>query len=492
MVGYGEADATVSVHQQRGAFKYLAYGALAALGGIGLSKAATLVADRWADRAVRIITQDPYEENLFEAVSQFRRIGLQRVMEIDLRATSGGMFLRPLGSPKAMPNFQGLMFNLAQLGPLPTAHDHSVNTKVTLGPQAERPLTIDLPVLIAGMGYGVFMSKAAKIAIAKGANQAGTATNTGEGPFLAQEREAANRLVVQYHRGNWMNMESLQHADAVEIHIGQGASGSVGSRLPKQKVTPQLKKEMGLGPDDEVQMSSTFSELSSGRGLAPLVERSRRLSRGAPIFVKFAASHRIEHDLDICFDAGADGVVIDGAQAGTGQSPPIAQDDFGIPTLFALVRARKHLDRIDPRHRMSLIVAGGLVTPGDFLKCLALGADAVYVGSAVMLAVMAGQQQKSTPGEPPTQVIAYQGNRQRGFDIEKGAKNLACYLDACRLEMEYAARLLGKDDVRDVTRADLCALDDETAHITGVEVAYDAPQQSETPESPPVLAGRRR
>ncbi len=483
---------TGSTGGQNGAFRFIVYGALAALGGFAIKRAAGATVNHVADRAVSIFTQDPYQENWFEAISQFRRMGVQRIMEIDLRAAhSDGLLLRPLGSPKSMPNLQGLMFNIAQLGPLPTDHALPVNTRVTLGPEAERPLTVEMPVLISGMGYGVFMSKAAKIAIAKGANRAGTATNTGEGPFLAEERETADRLIVQYHRGNWMNLESLQRADAVEIHIGQGASGSVGIRMPIQKVNPQLKEEMGLSPDEDPEQQSTFSELAQGRGLTPLVERARRLSSGAPVFVKIAASHRIEDDLDACFSAGVDGIVIDGAQAGTGQSPPIAQDDFGIPTLYALVRARRHLDEIDVRRRTSLIVAGGLVTPGDFLKCLALGADAVYIGSAAMLALMAGQQQSASPGEPPTQVISYQGSHQSNFDVEKGAEYLANYLEGCRLEMEYAIRLLGKDDVCAVTRADLCALDDETARITGVDVAYKRASKSKSPQSP-ALAGRER
>jgi len=455
----------------------IAWGAFAALGAIGAAKLGRAAVEAALDRAVRILTQDAYEENWIEGLSGFRRVGVQTLFEIDLRAQDTHTLRRPLGSPKRFPGFEQIMFRFAQLDPLPTPGDRHVNTRVVIGPAAEHPLVVDIPILVGGMGYGVSLTKAAKIAIARGASRAGTATNTGEGPFLQEERDAAEKLVVQYHRGNWMHVDALRQADMVEIHIGQGASGSVGSKLPPEKVTKKLTREMGLAPGKPASVSSTFEEIAHGEGLSTLVERARTLSGGRPVAVKLGASHRIERDLAVCLEAGVDAVVVDGAQAGTGQAPPIVQDDFGIPTLYALLRARAFLDEHEPDGNVSLIVSGGLFTPGDFLKCLALGADAVYAGTAVMLALMAGQQQKATPGEPPTQVIMYQGKRRDRFSIEKGAENVGNFLIACGEEIEHAVRQLGKVDVRDVDRDDLCALDDETARITGLPVAY-APEEA--------------
>jgi len=450
----------------------LTIGLGALLGVVGAAKLGRVAIEAALDRAVRILTQDAYEENWIAGLSGFRRVGVQNLFELNLRSGDSHTLRRPLGSPKKYPGFEHIMFNFAQLDPLPTPGDQSVSTRVVIGPYADYPLEIDLPILIGGMGYGVSLSKAAKIAIARGANRAGTATNTGEGPYLPEERAEARKLVVQYHRGNWMKLEALEEADMVEIHIGQGAAGSVGSKLPPEKVTPRLMDEMRLAPGEPALVDSTFEELARGKGLSPIVDRARYLCGGRPVVVKLAASHRLERDLAVCIEAGVDGVVIDGAQAGTGQAPPVSQDDFGIPTLYALLRAREYLDENDPKGRVSLIVSGGLMTPGDFLKCLALGADAVYVGTAIILALMAGQQPKATPAEPPTQVVTYQGKRNRLFSIEKGAENVGNYLLACRDELEHAVRQLGKDDVRDVDRSDLCALDDVTAKITGLPVAY--------------------
>ena len=341
--------------------------------------------------------------------------------------------------------------------------------------KAKRPLEVDTPILVGGMGYGVGLSKAAKIAIARGATLAGTATNTGEGPFLPEEREEAGKLVVQYHRGNWMDESCLQFADMVEIHVGQGASASGGGILPPEKATVKLKAAMGLRKDEDAYVRATFPELEKGAHLARLVDRAREISKGVPVVVKLAASHLIERDLDICVDAGVDGVVIDGAEAGTGHSPTITADDFGIPTLYALVRARRHLDEIDAERRVSLIVSGGLYTPGDFLKCIALGADAVYVGSVIIFAVMAGQQQKALPWEPPTEVLMYAGRYKHRLSVDESARNVARFIKAATAEMAHAVRMVGKEDLYDVGPTDMCALDEETARITGVECASRPP-----------------
>lgn len=444
----------------------------AALGGAGLIAGSRLVAELMADRVVRIITQDPYRENMYEAISSFQRASVQNIIETDLRATDPSILRRPLGSPRKFPGFHSLMFRTAQLDPLPTPFEQPVSLKTTIGPQARIPLTIDLPILIGAMGYGVGLSKDARLAIARAANEVGTAANTGEGPVLPEERAIADKLIVQYHRGNWMDLKSLENADMIEIHIGQGASASGGGRLAPERLTPQLKRELGLAPDEEAHTGSTFPELRSGEGLKVIVDRARCIGEGVPVIVKLAASHRLERDLDICVEAGVDGVAIDGAQAGTVGSPPITEDDFGLPTIYAVVRARRHLDQIDPDRRVSLIVGGGLYTPGEFLKCLALGADAVYVASVILFSLMAGQQQKTTPAEPPTEAIMYMGRQKSRFDIRHGTNNVIRFLRACREEITYGVRNLGKTDVHDVNLDDLCALDKEMAEITGAEPAW--------------------
>lgn len=425
-----------------------------------------------ADRLVRIITQDPYRENFFETVSSFRRASVQNIIETDLRATDRQMLRRPLGSPKKSADFDGLMFVAAQLARVPSPFDQEIDMRTTIGPAARIPLTIEIPILVAGMGYGIALSKNARIAIARGANRAGTASNTGEGPVLPEERREAKQLIIQYHRGNWMNLKDLELADAIEIHIGQGSSAAGGGLFPPDRVTKELRRALRLRKDEDAVTLSTFDEIRRGEGLRPLVERARRLGGGVPVLVKLAASHTLEEDLDICVDAGVDGVALDGAFAGTSGSPPITEDDFGIPTVYALVRARRHLDRIDPKRRVSLLVGGGLYTPGDFLKAIALGADAVFVGSIVLFAMMAGQQQVSTPTEPPTEAIMFFGGDKGRFSVEKGALNVSRLLQGCAEEMAYAVRALGKRSVHDVGIDDLCALDETTARLTGAEPAW--------------------
>lgn len=286
-----------------------------------------------------------------------------------------------------------------------------------------------------------------------------------------------------------MDESWLRQADMVEIHLGQGASASGGGAVPPEKLTRELKRLMGLKPGQKAFIRSTFVELERGGSLTTLVQRARELSGGAPVVVKLSANHSLERDLSLVAEAGADGVVLDGAQAGTAQSPAITEDDFGIPTLFALLRARRHLNRIDPERRLSLIVSGGLYTPGDFLKCIALGADAVYVGSVILFALMAGQQQKATPLEPPVEVAFYRGRYKRRLSMEVAAANVARYLKSVADEMAHAIRMLGKTHLAQVGPDDLCALDREIASIAGVEYAGETP--SSLPEARPIVTSRR-
>ncbi|MBO8141874.1 MAG: hypothetical protein H0Z37_06840, partial [Firmicutes bacterium] len=182
----------------------------------------------WFDR----LLEDPYSENLWELVSATRRTGAQAIVENSLRAAHGAVIRRPLGSPRRWPGLDGLVFDPAQLSRRPAPHDAPVDMRVTLGPAAPRPLAVDIPILVAGMAYGLALSLPAKVALARGAALAGTAINGGEGPVTPLERQAAGKLILQYHRAPWgKDPESLAQADMIEIHIGQGASTGVGTEV---------------------------------------------------------------------------------------------------------------------------------------------------------------------------------------------------------------------------------------------------------------------
>lgn len=444
----------------------------ASLGLIGY-KGAVMLGRKAIDRAnysfVHRIMVDSYSENLWEFISASRRTGLQNIVETNLRGQEGKLIKRPLGSPKKIPNFDGIMFNFAQLHRLPTDEGAPIDTKVTIGPRAQKPLQIEIPIMISGMAFAFALSAKAKIALAKGSKMAGTATNTGEGPFLPDERKAAGKLIIQYNRGKWNKSENiLQQADMIEIHIGQGAAGGVGHYIEDKEIDWKIRRMMGLGWGEKGVIHATFPGMKDKNKLKDLITYLREVTQGVPIGVKLAASKYLEEDLRIAYESGVDFFTIDGSNAASKGTSPILQDDFGLPTLFAIVRATNFIKKHKLKNKVSLIVSGGLANPGDYLKAIALGADAVYIGSIALFAMGHTQVLKPFPWEPPPELVWYKGKYQSKLDINKGAKNLANYLISCNEEIKDAVKALGKKSIHEVDKSDLFALDSFTAKVVDI------------------------
>jgi glutamate synthase domain-containing protein 2 len=434
-----------------------------------LQRAADITFDHFLHR----LMADAYTENLWELVSAISRMGLYNQQENALRAYEGKVLQRPLGSPKRFPDFSGLMFNAAQLHTLPTPIGTEINTRVVIGKQAARPLVIEIPIIISGMAYGEALTEAFKIALAKGASLAGTAVNTGEGPFLPSERAAAEKLILQYNRSSWSKEEEiLRQADAIEIQFGQGALAGVGHLMKARDMDNKLRRQLGLKPGQDAVTESRQTGIETPADLRELVAYLREVTGGVPIGIKLAPGKYLERDLDFALQGRIDFIAIDGAQAATKGGPPILADDFCLPTIFALCRAVRFLEQKGAKRKVSLLISGGLYTPGDFLKAIALGADAVCIGTAALFNVTHTQSLQALPWEPPTQVAWYDGVFRKKFDPHKGAESLARFLNSCKEEMEEAIRGLGKTALDQVSREDLFALDPETAKITGVPLGY--------------------
>ncbi|MGE5559947.1 MAG: FMN-binding glutamate synthase family protein [Chloroflexota bacterium] len=447
--------------------------AAGALGAISLPWLARALFGAAARLGLTILTNDIFSENIWELIGAAVRAGPQVIIETGLRAAKGSVVLRPLGTPKHFAGFDGMMFTLAQLQRLPTPLGTPVATGVTIGPRARRPLKLRIPIMIAGMAYGLGLSERAKVALARGAAQVETATNTGEGPWLQAERDAAAKLVLQWNRATWAKEPSiLKQVDMVEIQIGQAAYGGVGHKMAAARIGPTLRRRLGIEPGSAAVRQSRVPGVTSGADLARLIDYLRAETGGVPIGVKLSAGDDLERDIEIAVRAGADALTIDGAEGGSHGAPPVLEDDFGLPTLYALCRARRALDRLDPQHTVSLIISGGLTGPGHYLKALALGADAVAIGTIAMFAVCHSQIGKTLPFEPLTQLIWYKGKQSSRFNVEVGARDLARYLRSCTREMCVAVRALGKSSLAAVGRDDLVALDDLTAKITGLPLAW--------------------
>lgn len=423
--------------------------------------------------ALHTVMTDLYDENLWEFVSASTRVTPQMIVETNLRSEEGKVINRPLGTPRRFPSLDSLMFNFAQLASLPTPGDVPIDTSVVIGKKAAKPIFLRTPILVSGMAYGYGLSENFKIALAKGASLAGTATNTGEGPWLPKEREAAKYLILHYNKGHWSKtVDILKQADAIEIQMGQGALGGVAHYMAANKIDAKLRRQFQLKPGENAVIHARQPGLNDPKQLSRLVNELREITAGVPIGIKLAAGKNLETDLEIAVESGIDYIACEGAEAATKGSAPILQDDFGLPVVFAIARAGKYLRDLGVKDRVSLIVSGKLRSPGDFLKAIALGADAVYIGTMALFAASHTQVLKALPFEPPTQIAWYDGKFQKKYKINEGAHSLARFINSCTAEMQEGIMALGKTSLQEVNKDDLMALDPVIAEATGVEPAW--------------------
>lgn len=443
-------------------------------GYLGLTYIGRTAVKKAANKVTKRFMVDTYHENLWELVHASTRVGYQTIVETNLRAKNGEILERPLGSGKKTLDFDNLMFDMAQLRKMPTSERVAIDTKVVIGPNAQKPMVIQIPIMVAGMAYGLSLSAKAKIALAKGTAQVGTATNTGEGAFLQEERNAAKKLIIQYPRGAWNHKKNiLNQGDMIEIQIGQGAIAGVGHATKSQDINFAVKRKLGLKLGQDANIPSVMEGIKKPQDYKKIVDQLKEMTGGVPIGIKIGASKYLEEDLAIAVELGVDVIAVDGAQAGSVGSAPILQDDFGLPTMLAVSRAGKYFQKNNLQGKISLIISGGLYEPGDFLKAIALGADAVSIGTMALFAMSHTQVLHALPFEPPTQIVWASGKYRDKFNVDQGANNLAKYLNSCTLEMQEGIRALGKKAVSEVNKEDLMALDPFTAAITEVDLAYE-------------------
>lgn len=449
------------------------------------------LANRVSDRFVHQLLTDPYPENIFAMLPILNKVQLINFVETGMRAQAGKPIARPLGSPVVLSDWHKLLLNPVHLHRLPTPDSQDIETKTIIGPQADKPLQVELPIMITGMSYGGALSMPMKLALARGASLAGTATNTGEAPLLPEERRAAKFLIGQYNRGGWLQDDAdLAQLDAIEIQLGQGAQASAPMTTPAWMTGPDYRRRYGLAVGEPSLIHSRLPGVDSAAQFIELVGRLRKTHQ-VPVGLKIAATHHLESELDIALQAGIDYFVVDGAEAGTHGGPPILQDDVGLPTLHALARAARFLEEQSMKGKVSLIAAGGLASPGHFLKALALGADAVYIGTVALLAALHTQINKALPDKPAPQLAFYTGRLADELDVQEAADDLAHFLQSARKEMQLTAYSLGKTSLADIGRHDLCSVDPWLAQVCRVDYAGFPPGSGKTTTPAPVLPNQQ-
>jgi len=386
--------------------------------------------------------------------------------DIHRMAVTGSSIIEPMRARKAGASWDDILIRGAQLARLPLNPGEPVNTRTVIGPRAKQPLVIETPVYVTHMSFGA-LSAETQEAIARGTAAVGTAMGSGEGGILPQARAAAGRYIFEYVPNRYsVSDENLQRADAIEMKIGQSAKPGMGGHLPAAKVTAEIAAIRGFPPGSDIHSPARFPDIGNREQLRAKVAWLRERSGGRPIGIKLAAGN-VEADLEVALFAGPDFITVDGRPGGTGASPKFVKAATSVPTVFALYRARAFLDANGARD-VSLVITGGLRVSPDFVKALALGADAVAIGTAAMIACGCQQYRVCNTGRCPVGIATQDPELRARFDVEAAAARLANFLRVSTREIADFARLTGHDDVHALSLADLCTVNSEISGHTAI------------------------
>ena len=409
--------------------------------------------------------------------------------EIRRAAETGIYDIRGGGSKRKLPHFDDLLFLGASMSRYPLeGYREKCTTNVTLGTRyAKKPLKLDIPITIAGMSFGA-LSGPAKEALGRGASIAGTSTTTGDGGMTKEERGQSKHLVYQLLPSRYgMNPDDLRKADAIEVVIGQGAKPGGGGMLLGQKISDRVAEMRTLPKGVDQRSACRHPDWTGPDDLAIKITELREITEWkVPIFVKIAGA-RPYYDTALAVKAGADVVVLDGMQGGTAATQEVFIENVGQPTLACIRPAVDALQDLNMHREVQLIISGGIRNGSDVSKALALGADAVSIGSAAMIAIgdndpkwekeynklgsTAGAYDDWHEGNDPAGISTQDPKLMKRLDPIKAGKKLSNYLKVMTLEAQTIARACGKNSLHNLEPEDLCALTVEAAAMARVPLA---------------------
>lgn len=404
-----------------------------------------------------------YEENLVRHDKSCRYME-----EIHQMAVSGKTVSASMATELKMPGWDDILILGAQLDPMPLDEDAPVSTRTIIGKNAARPLVLDNPVFVSHMSFGA-LSKEAKISLAKGTAMAKSAMCSGEGGILPEEMAAADKYIFEYVANQYsVTDENLLNVDAIEIKIGQGTKPGMGGHLPAEKVTEEISRIRNKPIGRDITAPSRFPGIENRDDMKDLVSDLRKRSGGRPVGIKIAAGH-IERDLAFCVYAEPDFITIDGRGGATGSSPALLRDSAGVPTVYALHRARKYLDSVNSD--ISLIITGGLRVSSDFAKAIAMGADAIAVATAPLMAMACQQYRICGTGMCPVGVATQDPQLRKRLDTDAAARRVSNYLNVSLEELKTFARITGHNDLFDLSLDDLVTVSREISEFTDIRHA---------------------
>lgn len=422
-----------------------------------------LISDNSEKISVEIKDKDIYLGE-WRRISDDLEIYLGDIQQI---AETGKSIIEPMRTRKQVISWDDILIKGAQLAKIPLNNDVLVNTRTVIGPKALQPLVIETPIYVTHMSFGA-LSKEIKIALARGSALVKTAMCSGEGGILPQSLAESYKYIFEYVPNKYsVTLDNLKRVDAIEIKIGQSAKPGMGGHLPGGKVTKEIAETRGFAEGEDIISPANFADIKNREDLKKLVSLLREQSEGKPIGIKFAAGN-IEDDLEVAVYSEPDFITLDGRPGATGASPKFIKSATSIPTIFALYRARKFLANKGIQD-ISLIITGGLRVSSDFAKALALGADAVAIGTACLMACGCQQYKSCHTGKCPIGITTQDPDLRQRLKIDLSAKRLENYLRVSTEELKEFARLTGTNDVHQLTINDLCTTNSEISIYTEIK-----------------------
>lgn len=368
-----------------------------------------------------------------------------------------------------LPKWSDIQFLPAQLASRPLLDDEKVATKVIIGPKAKKPLELDIPLFVSDMSFGA-LSREAKIALSKGAEQAGTGICSGEGGMLPQEQENNSRYFYELASAQFgFSWDKLDNVQAFHFKGGQGAKTGTGGHLPGNKVSAEIAEVRGLKEGETAISPATFPNFHGVDDFKDFAQKVRERTGGIPVGFKIAASH-IEQDIEFALQVGVDYIILDGRGGGTGSAPTILRDNINVPTIPALARARKYLDKRDAKD-VTLVITGGLRIAEDFAKALMMGADAIAVSNSAIQAIGCLGMRACGTNNCPVGIATQKESLRSRLIIDASAKQLYNYFTATNDLIKVIARSCGYDDITKFNNDDLSTFNYDMHRLTGINYA---------------------
>jgi len=368
-----------------------------------------------------------------------------------------------------LPKWEDIQFLPAQLAQRPLLDDEKVSTSVVIGPRAKKPLKLDIPMFVSDMSFGS-LSKEAKIALAMGAELSGTGICSGEGGMLPQEQKNNSRYFYELASAKFgFAWSKVKKAQAFHFKGGQGAKTGTGGHLPGNKVTKEIANVRDIKEGQTAISPAAFPDLKTVEDFSNFAAEVRKKTGGIPVGFKIAASH-IEADIDFALAVGVDYIILDGRGGGTGSAPTILRENINVPTVPALARARKHLDKVGAKD-ITLIITGGLRVPEDFAKALMMGADSIAVANSALQAIGCLGMRACGSNNCPVGIATQKDHLRKRLIIESSAQQLKNFFEASNDLVKVIARACGHDNVQKFNQNDLSTLKWEIHQLTGINYA---------------------